>query len=150
MLTQTKNWLSKLAASMGAPASPESAAITDTTQALRNARLQAHMRALQLKSVLSSLSASLIASIGVASLAAWALWPSLSHVAAIGWLAAIALTSAARLWHRHYILKELVEDARWLFEQLNWVRLGCVANGLLWGALSIWFFPTTIPRRKVF
>src|SRR5262245_30837605 len=119
-----KKLLGNLASLLGwstfeAPSGP----VMDTTQALRNARLQAHMRALQLKSVLSNLTVSLLATVGVSALAAWALSRYVSLTVNAVWLGVVVVSVAIRLWHRYYVQRELVEDARWLSEQLNWVRL---------------------------
>src|SRR5712671_1816063 len=141
-----KNVLKKIAPLIGLSGPEATAApVEDTTQALRSARLQAHMRALQLKSVLDNLGVSLLSTMGVAALAAWALWAYMPHTASLVWLGLVVVAVAIRLLHRRYLQKELVEDGRWLAEQMNWLRFGCVVNGFLWGALSIWFFPQNEP-----
>jgi PAS domain S-box-containing protein len=118
------------------------------TQALHNLGMVAHMRALQVKSLLDNLGTSLLSTIGVAGLATWALWDFIGHDAILAWLAIVIATAALRLVHRRYVQREFAEDAVWLNEQLNWIRWGSLGNGLLWGALSGVFFPVDQPAAQ--
>jgi len=112
---------------------------------LRNQRMTAHMRALQVKSLLDNLSVSLLASIAVAALTVWAFWKYAEHTPLQIWLGLIVAVVSIRLLHRRYVLKELAEDAEWLQQHLNWMRLGSLTNGVLWGVLSLVFFPHNEP-----
>ena len=151
MWTGIKTLLAKTAALFGwstlsaAGSIPDPSAAENSTQALRSARLQAHLRALQLKSILDNLGTSLVSTVAVAGLATWALWPYIARTSLLSWLSAVIVFVAIRLLHRRYLEREMVEDGQWLAEQLKWVRIGCLVNGLLWGALSVAFFPDHEP-----
>ena len=116
-----------------------------TTQSLHNLRMVAHMRSLQVKSLLDNLGMSLTSTVGVAALAAWALWPYIGHKSLMIWLLLVVITVVIRLIHRRHVQREFAEDARWLKDQLNWIRIGSLVNGLLWGTLSVAFFPDNQP-----
>lgn len=115
------------------------------TQVTRNLRMVAHMRALQVKSLLDNLGVSLVSTIAVAALSTWALWGFIDHLALLIWFAIVVAIVAVRLAHRRYVQREFAEDAVWLKTQLNWIRWGSLCNGLLWGALSGVFFPEDHP-----
>jgi PAS domain S-box-containing protein len=149
MWTALKTLLAKSASLLGMsiPLQAE-VAKESTTQALRSARLQGHLRALQLKSLLDNLGTSLMSTIAVAALATWALWPYIGEVALLSWFATVMVSVGVRLWHRRYLQHELVEDSRWLSDQLNWIRIGCLVNGILWGVLSTAFYPEHQPMAQ--
>jgi PAS domain S-box-containing protein len=134
-------------ASLGFSNADRSADDVDTigTKTLHSQHLVAHMRALQVRSLLGNLGLSLRSTIGVASLSVWALWRYEPPVALVTWLAAVILTVTIRLAHRRHVLKFFVEDTQWLRGHLRWIRLGSLCNGLLWGALSIVLFPDDQP-----
>ncbi|MBC7983499.1 MAG: response regulator [Candidatus Obscuribacterales bacterium] len=119
-----------------------------TTQSRQSMRLLAHMRELQVQSLLGNLNLSLLSTLGVAVLATWALWPYQKHTALLCWFALVAVTVAIRLWHRAWVQRELIADAYWLKQQLNWIRFGCFCNGILWGTLSVAFFPEDEPMAQ--
>ncbi len=149
MWTAIKSLFGKAAHLFGwSPAERPESINDNTTQALRSARMQAHARSLQLKSILANLDTSLFSTIAVGGLTIWALWPYLGPKPLIGWFAVVTISVAARLWHRRYLLREMVEDARWLGEQLNWIRVGCLSNGLLWGVLSTVLYPENQPTAQ--
>jgi PAS domain S-box-containing protein len=118
------------------------------TQSRQSMRLLAHMRELQMRSLLGNLALSLVSTAAVAVLAAWALWPYSNQTALSIWLTAVIVTIAIRLWHRAWVQRELLEDAYWLQQQLNWIRFGCLCNGVLWGVLSVVFFPDHEPQAQ--
>jgi two-component system sensor histidine kinase/response regulator len=112
-----------------------------STQSRQSMRLLGHIRELQLKSLLGNLGLSLISTVAVAVLATWALWPYQNTRALSLWLLAVVGVIAIRLWHRAWVQREMVADAYWLQVQLNWIRFGCLCSGILWGILSVAFFP---------
>jgi PAS domain S-box-containing protein len=119
-----------------------------STQSLHNLRMVAHMRALQVKSLLDNLGLSLTSTMGVAGLATWALWPYIEHQALLIWLGLVIASVAVRLLHRSHVQKDFAEDVSWLKEQLNWLRWGSLVNGILWGVLSAGFFPVDHPMAQ--
>ena len=146
MWTGFKQFLLRMAARLGLnEPEPVDQSMLSQSIILRNQRVTAHMRALQVKSLLDNLNVSLTASIAVAALTTWAFWTYASHLSLELWLALVTTVVGARLLHRRYVLKELVEDPEWLQAQLNWMRLGSLANGVLWGVLSLAFFPYNEP-----
>jgi len=119
-----------------------------TTQSLHSLRLRAHMLALQVKSLLDNLGMSLVSTAAVAALATWALWPFVNHSALVIWFGLVVLAVTVRFAHRRHVQKDFAEDARWLTEHLNWIRIGSLCNGLLWGTLSVAFFPKDQPMAQ--
>jgi PAS domain S-box-containing protein len=119
-----------------------------STQSLHNLRMVAHMRALQVKSLLDNLGLSLTSTMGVAGLATWALWPYIGHRALLIWLGLVIASVVVRLFHRSHVQKNFAEDVTWLKEQLNWLRWGSLVNGILWGVLSAGFFPIEHPMAQ--
>jgi PAS domain S-box-containing protein len=96
---------------------------------------------LQLHSVLGNLSLSLSASLLVAVIAAWALWPLVPHGQLLAWVVAIGLLVTVRLYHCWHIRGQLRTDPAWIRTHVRWFRAGCLATGLLWAMLSIGLFP---------
>ena len=119
-----------------------------STQSRQSMRLLAHMRELQMQSLLGNLGVSLLSTIAVAVLATWALWPYHSSRALSLWMITVVGVVGIRLWHRAWVQRELMADALWLQQQLNWIRLGCLCNGILWGVLSVAFFPENEPSAQ--
>jgi PAS domain S-box-containing protein len=117
-------------------------------QSLQSRRMLAQIRLLQVRSLLDNLGLSLMSTVAVAALASWALWPHEHPVALLCWFFAVALTVVVRMVHVGQVRRELAEDAEWLDRQLVWMRIGCLANGLLWGALSVAFFPVNEPAAQ--
>lgn len=143
MWHRLSNLFARIAIVLGLLADPaESTALGQsiTTQTRQSMRLQGHIRTLQMRSLLDNLGLSLYSTMGVAALATWALWRYESAALLSLWLASVVSVVMLRLWHRAWVQRELVEDAHWLIQQLNWIRVGCLANGMLWGTLSMAFF----------
>jgi hypothetical protein len=128
--------------------SPEADPTLSTASSLQQRKLVAHMRALQVRSLLDNLNSSLLASIAVALIATWALWSHVSHSRLLAWCAAVATAVAMRLLHRRYVLRHFAEDEIWLRKHLDWIRVGSLCSGLLWGVIGAAFFQTIILRLK--
>jgi PAS domain S-box-containing protein len=102
----------------------------------------AQVQRLQLHSALGNLSLSLSASLLVAVIATWALWPLVPHEHLLIWMVSLGLLVTVRLYHCWHIRSQLRTDPAWIRTHVRWFRAGCFATGLLWGMLSIALFPS--------
>jgi hypothetical protein len=69
---------------------------TASTQSLNNQRMVAHTRALQVKSLLDNLGLALISTVGVASIATWALWAYINHKSLLIWQCDYSIVDTCR------------------------------------------------------